>query len=199
VQARDGVYQPAAGLKAGRYTDVKNALAILAVTVLQPFQSPVTVPFDVCAQSEKWSRPSPAIQSKIWNDPRYPETGARAYEWTHSFLWSEPDSASLAYATSNLSGLWTEQKMSQCPRRDVERQTWTEIWALNYHVTGIVLNGLVYSVTVTPEERGYEIIQFQRPAELRDSLAVLEFVTPDGAIVDKWKESIASVFVPVAR
>jgi hypothetical protein len=172
---------------------------LLALLPTHGQNGPVTVPFDVCAQSDSWSRPSPGIQSKIWNDPRYREPGPRAYEWTHSFLSVEPDSASLAYGTNNLSGLWTEQKESQCPRRDVERLTWTEIWALNYHVTGIVLKGLVYSVTVTPEERGYEIIQFRRPSELRDSLTVLEFVTPDGAIVDKWKESIASVFVPVGR
>jgi len=122
-----------------------------------------------------------------------------AYEWTHSFLSVEPDSASLAYHSENLSGLWTQVTETHCPRRDEEKQTWTEIWALNYHVTGIVLNGLSYAVTVTPRQRGYEVIQFHRATQLSDSLASLEFVTPDGRIVDTWRESRPSVFVALNR
>ena len=76
---------------------------------------------------------------------------------------SEPDSASITYENESLSGLWTEMKPNQCPRRDNERGAWTEIWALNYLVTGMTLHGLVYTVNVVQRDRGYEIIQFRRP------------------------------------
>src|SRR2546425_2026357 len=29
------------------------------------------VPFDICAESTTWVRPSPEVQAKIWNDGRY--------------------------------------------------------------------------------------------------------------------------------
>ena len=172
---------------------------ILAVGILSSFTQQVIVPFDVCVQSDDWKRPSTDAQSKIWNDPRYRELGPRAYEWTHNFLSNEPDSASLAYSSENLSGLWTQIKESQCPRRDRERNTWTEVWVLNYRVTEILLNGLVYSVTVIPQDRGYEIMQFRRPSNLNGALTSLDFVTPDGAIVDHWKETSPSVFVATTR
>src|SRR5437868_3796021 len=108
-----------------------------------------TVPFDLCAESVAWTRPSPEVQAKIWNDPRYRDVGAAAYEWTHDFVSSEPDSASITYHAQNLSGLWTDLRENRCPRRDGERDRWTEVWALNYHVVRIDLSGPAYTVTVT--------------------------------------------------
>src|SRR5438105_4964298 len=99
-------------------------LRIITATVLilrivsAPFAQQVTVPFDVCARSDGWQRPSVDVQERIWNDPRYREVGPRAYQWNHSFFWSEPDSASLAYENTNLSGMWTSVKRNECPRRD---------------------------------------------------------------------------------
>lgn len=157
----------------------------------------VTVPFDVCVQSADWTRPSADVQSKIWSDPRYRERAAGAYEWTHNFLWSEPDSASIAYHQQNLSGLWTDVRESQCPRRDGDRKGWTEIWALNYRVTGISLSGLVYTITVVPQERGYEIIQFRRPDSLDAATETLRFVNDDGRILAELVEVSPSLFRPV--
>jgi hypothetical protein len=164
------------------------------------FAQQVTVPFDICAQSVDWKRPSAGVQSKIWSDARYRSMGAAAYEWTHNFLSNEPDSASLAYHSENLAGLWTAIKESQCPRRDRERNAWTEIWALTYRVTGISLSGLVYTITVVPQERGYEIIQFRRPDSLGAAHATIRFVTEGGRVgpLDEWIESNPSVFAPVS-
>jgi len=138
------------------------------------------------------------VQSKIWNDARYRQLGPAAYQWTHNFLSNEPDSASIGYENENLSGLWTEPKESQCPRRDSERSAWTEIWALNYLVTGISLSGLVYTITVVPQERGYEIIQFRRPDSLGAAKATLRFVNGDGRILAEWMEVSPNVFAPVS-
>jgi hypothetical protein len=163
--------------------------------VASSFAQQVTVPFDFCAQSAVWKRPSPEVQSKVWRDARYRELGAGAYQWTHNFLWQEPDSASTAYDNQNLSGLWTDIKASQCPPR--EPNAWTEIWALNYRVTGISLDGLVYTITAVPQERGYEIIQFRRPGSLGAAKARLRFVNDDGRILAEWVEVSPSVFAPV--
>jgi hypothetical protein len=97
----------------------------------------------------------------------------------------------------NLSGLWTDTKESQCPRRDREPNAWTEIWALNYRVARMSLSGLVYTITVVPTERGYEIIQFRRPDSLRAAKATLRFVNDDGRILGEWVEVSPSVFAPV--
>ena len=157
--------------------------------VSSSFAQQLTVPFDVCVHSDVWKRPSADVQSKIWSDPRYGERADRAYEWTHNFLSSEPDSASISYHQQNVSGLWTDARESQCPRRDRERQAWTEIWALNYRVTGMTLSGLVYTITVAPLEPGYEIIQFRRPASLGAAAkTTLRFVNDDGRTLGEWME-----------
>lgn len=154
------------------------------------------VPFDMCARSETWARPSPNVQSKVWNDARYQHAGPTAFEWTHSFIPNEPDSASTTYSTMNLSGVWTDVETNRCPRRDSERGRWTEIWSLNYHVTGISLTGLVYTLTVAPRERGYEIIQFRRPQTLGASRTTLRIITAEGNVLAEWMETSPSVFDP---
>jgi len=64
------------------------------------------IPFDICAESTTWVRPSPEVQAKIWNMRRYEGLPHDPYEWTHNFL-IVPNSASIAYDLRNLSGLWT--------------------------------------------------------------------------------------------
>jgi hypothetical protein len=115
----------------------KTTLIVLTtIGIASPSSAqPTSIPFMVCVQSDTWTRPSGAVQSKIWNDNRYKDVGATSYEWTHNFVWNEPDSASLAHHSQNLSGLWTDLRESQCPRRDEEQGAWTELWARNYRVT----------------------------------------------------------------
>ena len=157
-----------------------------------------TVPFDVCVQSDDWKRPSVDVQSKIWTDPRYRQVGAGAYEWTHNFLWNQPDSASITYHNQNLSGLWTDVRKSQCPRRDTERNAWREIWALNYRVIGISLSGLVHTIAVVPQEQGYQIIQFREPDSLPAAKPTFRFVNDDGKILSEWVEVSPGTFAPVS-
>ena len=66
-----------------------------------------TIPFDICAESTTWTRPTPEVQAKIWNDGRYGDEARTAYDWTHNFLVSDPESASIPYHMANISGLWT--------------------------------------------------------------------------------------------
>ena len=44
------------------------------------------IPFDICAQSATWVRPSPEVQAKIWTDGRYKDFARTAYAWTHNFF-----------------------------------------------------------------------------------------------------------------
>jgi hypothetical protein len=159
------------------------------------FAQQLVVPFDLCVRSDVWTRPSAAVQAKIWSDPRYPH-GASAYEWTHNFVLTEPDSASLTYHSQNESGLWTDPRPSQCPQRYGDRIGWIEVWALNYLVTGISVSGSVYMITVIPQERGYDIIQFRRPASSRVATESLRFVGDDGTLLDEFVEVRPSVFAP---
>src|SRR2546425_2712910 len=92
------------------------------------------VPFDICAESTTWVRPSPEVQAKIWNDGRYKDVAGNAHEWTHDFLVADPESASIPYHMANISGLWTATtKPDEChsvgkPRR--KGYEWIEIWVL---------------------------------------------------------------------
>jgi len=156
-----------------------------------------TVPFELCGESVTWTRPSPEVQAKIWNDPRYAGVGQTAYEWTHDFVSTEPDSGSITYHSQNLAGLWTDHQENRCLRRDGEHDRWTEIWALNYHLIGIDLSGAAYTVTVTRRSRGYEIIQFRRPGGLGAATATLRFVDDGGKVLAEWVEVAPSAFKPL--
>jgi hypothetical protein len=176
------------------------AMASVILSTLMPSASAAQQPsiaFELCAESVSWTRPSASVQAKIWNDPRYKDLGAAAYEWTHDFVSSEPDSASIPYHRKNLSGLWTDLQENRCPRRDGEHDRWAEIWALNYHVVRIDLNGPAYTIAVTPRERGYEIIQFRRPDWLGAVTATLQFVDDGGRVVAEWMEFAPSAFAPL--
>jgi hypothetical protein len=183
-------------LSVGLYS--RTLAAVVLCTALTPRVAvqQANVPFFVCARSETWIRPSANVQSKIWNDPRYRDTGPKAYEWTHSFIPVEPDSASIQFSIMNQSGVWTDPETNRCPWRGAQRGKWTEIWSLNYHVAAAQLRGVIFTITVEPRERGYEIIQLQRPETLGESRATLRFVTVEGNVLTQWRETSPSAFDP---
>ncbi len=157
-----------------------------------------SVPFTICAESFEWTRPSPRVQSQIWNDNRYRDVGPSAYEWTHGFLLNDPDSASITYHNENLSGLWTARGRVQCQRHDDGALDWIEVWSLNHHVASITIDGVVITVTAEPREKGFEILQFQRPGSLGSAHATIRFVTERGEVLDQLVERKPLVFTPVS-
>lgn len=171
--------------------------ALLAITIVPAsFAQPLIVPFDVCVRSDDWTRPSADVQAQMWRDPRYRERGPAAYEWTHHFIWTEPDSASISYHSRNLSGLWTDDRMNQCPRRDEDRERWRELWALNHRVTGVVLADLVYTISVVPQERGYEIIQLREPDGMAAAKPTFRIVDAKQNVQAEWVEISPGMFEP---
>ncbi len=147
------------------------------------------IPFEICAESTTWVRPSPEVQAKIWNDGRYKDVAGNAYEWTHDFLVADPESASIPYHMANISGLWTATtKPDEChsvgkPRR--RGYEWIEIWVLLHRVKEIRHDNNTYTIIVEPTARGFQSVLFHR----LNPNAVLRFVTPDGRELEKWDES----------
>jgi hypothetical protein len=110
---------------------MKVLLLVVALGFASPARAqPTALHYIVCDQSDTWTRPSPDVQSKIWTDNRYKDSAHppdTSYEWTHDFVTTEPDSASLGYHSANLAGLWTAANRTSCPRRDAERGAWVGI------------------------------------------------------------------------
>jgi len=151
----------------------------------------IALPFIVCDRSDTWTRPSPDVQSRIWNDNRYKDSKHPpnvAFEWTHDFITTEPDSASLSHHSANLAGLWTAADRALCPRRDAERGSWVEIWALLHRVRMIWVENGVVTMSVDRRDAGFEIVQFMRPAFLDDLPVKMRVVTSDGATLQEWRQ-----------
>ena len=166
------------------------AIVLLAVFVARPLMAE-TIPFEVCAESTTWTRPTPEVQAKIWNDARYRDFAPRAYEWTHNFVViSVPESLSGHFGLFQLSGLWTAEaaRFSNCnsdqnhPRNGYE---WIEIWVLLHRVIEVTHDGNTYTITVGPVGKGFQAVYIHR---LNPSV-VLRFVTPDGKELQRWDES----------
>ena len=147
------------------------------------------IPFEICAESTTWVRPSPEVQAKIWNDGRYKDVAGNAYYWTHDFLVSDPESASIPYHMANISGLWTARtNPGECrsvgkPRRS--GYEWIEIWVLLHRVVQITHDANTYTITVEQTGKGFQSVYIPR----LNPRAVLRFVTPDGKELEKWDES----------
>lgn len=167
-------------------------MALLIMFFIAAARIPAAEPiaFDVCAQSSTWSRPSQDVQAKVWADRRYTD-GQSAYEWTHSFLLMEPESASIHYHSINLAGLWTAKpEQWSCPnRRGLE---WIEVWSLLHRVRNVRRDDNTYTITVEPVARGYQVIHFRR---LNPSV-VLRFVSADGKLLEQIIEGVTRISGP---
>lgn len=167
-----------------------------------------SVPFDVCTESTTWLRPSPEVQAKVWNDPRYRTSARTAYEWTHDFfVFGDPQSTSAHGDFSKMSGVWTalpwqvadvlrydnnaidawtathEQAVDKCPSARSGYE-WIEVWSLLHRIRQVQRDNNTYTVTVEPAAAGFQMIYIKR---LNPSV-VLRFVTPDGKEVERWDE-----------
>src|SRR5207253_2012183 len=167
------------------------AIMLFAFVIAHPLAAE-SVPFEICAQSTTWVRPSPEVQAKIWNDGRYKDVAGNAYEWTHDFLVADPESASIPYHMENMSGLWTARtNPGECHSADKPHRSgleWIEVWVLLHRVKEIRHDNNTYTVIVEPVGRGFQSVLFRR---LNPSV-VLRFVTPDGKELEKWDESASS-------
>jgi hypothetical protein len=144
-----------------------------------------SVPFIVCKESITWTRPTAAQQAKIWNDPRYSDDGANAYEWNHEFLLVPVDSASIQYHMGNEAGLWTENTFSPTCDNDKRNDEWNEVWILLHRVQRLDFEGSVYTITVEPTAKGFQSILFKRFA----SNMTFRFIDVSGRLLDEVKET----------
>ena len=164
------------------------AIVICTLLVATPVAAE-SIPFEVCAESTTWTRPSAEVQAKIWKDARYGNDARTAYDWTHDCLVSDPESASIPYHMENISGLWTARtNPGECHSADKPHRSgfeWIEVWVLLHRVVQITHDNNTYTITVEPTGRGFQSVLFRR---LNPSV-VLRFVTPDGKELQRWDES----------
>src|SRR5262249_44000724 len=150
-----------------------------------------SIPFEVCAESTTWVRPSPEVQAKIWNDGRYRDIGPNAFAWAHNFIMiDDPQSASIPYHLMNESGLWTAppETFKKCYSDEYHRRNgyeWIEVWALLHRVKEVRRDNNTYTFTVEPVAAGFQMIYVPR----MNPSVVLRFVTPDGKELERWDES----------
>src|SRR5213594_4463443 len=141
-------------------------MLVCALLIAAPLAAE-SIPFEVCAESTTWTRPTPEVQAKIWNDNRYKGVAATAYDWTHDFIALVPDSASNHYHFMNMSGLWTATPGSykncypseKSPRHEYE---WIEVWSLLHRVTQVTRDANTYTVTIQPTGAGFQSIFIRR-------------------------------------
>jgi hypothetical protein len=148
------------------------------------------VPFDVCAESSTWMRPSPELQAnKVWKDARYTGFGKDPYAWTHDFLvLDDYVNISSIVTVTNLSGLWTvkNQWLHKCfLDQQRGRAEWVEMLSLLHRVKEIQHDGNTYTVVVEPSGKGFQWLFIRRVKGAR----VLRFVTPEGKELEAWDES----------
>src|SRR6266446_5546864 len=142
------------------YTALLVALLFTRPLAAQP------IPFHICAESTTWTRPSPEVQAKVWNDPRYEGFGHTNYAWTHDFIViDDPLSASGAFHLRNLSGLWTAPAPANICDMDVHNRwngyKWIEV-VLLHRVIQVTRENNTYTVTVEPTGRGFQSILIRR-------------------------------------
>jgi hypothetical protein len=149
--------------------------------------SPQAIPFDICAESTTWTRPSPDVQAKIWNKGQYEGFGRNADAWTHDFIFiDDPLSASGDYHLRNLSGLWTDPlPLNKCETDNNRRSgnEWIEVCVLLHRVTQVQHEANTYTVTVEPTGSGFQFVYFRRMSPS----VVLRFVKQNGTELDRWE------------
>lgn len=165
--------------------------AVLLAMLVSRSLAAESVPFDMCAESTTWVRPSLQMQqTKVWNNARYKGFGPDSYVWTHNFLVIDDfQSVSVTVTLTNLAGLWTVKPLwvQKCyidQRRN--GAAWIEVWSLLHRVKEIQNDGNTYTVVVEPSGKGFQWIFIRR---LNPTLAVIRFVTPDGKELERWDES----------
>lgn len=153
-----------------------------------PLAAQQSVPFEICASSTTWARPSPQMQqTKIWNDFRYKDRDA--YAWTHDFLVIENHSVKGIVTSTNLSGLWTVKQLwlHHCyldkPGVGVDS---IQVLSLLHRVKEVRHEGTTYTIVVEPSGKGFQWLFIRR---LDFTASVLRFVRTDGTVLETWDES----------
>jgi hypothetical protein len=168
---------------------MRAALLVFIAFLYCQTASAESVPFETCAQSSTWMRPSPELQgNKIWNDSRYKGFGKDAYAWTHDFLVLDGvTDVSGIVAVTNLSGLWTvkTQWLHKCYLdHDQGISKSIQVLSLFHRVKEVQYDADTYTVVVEPSLKGFDWIFIRR----LNGWGTLRFVTPEGKQLDMWDE-----------
>ena len=143
-----------------------------------------SVPFVVCKESATWTRPTADQQAHIWEDPRYAELGANAYEWTHDFI-VVALSTGFQSQVADKAGLWMENVVGPSPSCAAAKriEEWVGTWILLHRVISITADGSVYTIIVEATGKGYQSIVFKRVAPT----VTFRFVDMNGLVLGQGK------------
>jgi hypothetical protein len=179
-------------------TTAPTALRSMPSTALPtavPTVSTMAIPFVVCGESTTWTRPAEAEQkAKQWNSGRYASADQKLmrYPWAHNFLVSY-GSASADFDLINLSGLWTLGAdiragcLEPVAQDAVLKLQTAEVWVLLHRVKEVRRAGAVYTIVVTPVDRGVQFVRFARPEQ--QVPLTFTFVDDNGREVDQIVEA----------
>ncbi len=157
--------------------------------------TPVAVTFEVCADIDRWQRPSEAEQAKqIGGDARYTEAlsrdplkSASNQFWDHQVISFTTYGLSARLEPINLSGVWTvADDLWNCYEEEtaiaINAGDRAETWLLNQRISNLEWQGDRYVMTVAPADTGMQVVQFDRV----DGLASLplEVITESGEPVE---------------
>ncbi|MGB7250668.1 MAG: hypothetical protein WBC73_17165 [Phormidesmis sp.] len=167
----------------------------VAQSVGQSAVTPVAIAFEVCADVDRWQRPSEAEQAKqIGGDARYTEAlsgdllkSASNQFWDHQVISFTTYGLSARLEPINLSGVWTvADDLWDCYEAEtaiaINAGDRAETWLLNQRISSLEWQGDRYVMTVAPAETGMQVVQFDRV----DGLASLplEVITESGEPVE---------------
>lgn len=156
---------------------------------------PAAVTFEVCADVERWQRPSEAEQAKqIGGDVRYDEAlsgdplkSASNQFWDHQVISFTTYGLSARLEPINLSGVWTvADDLWDCYEEEtaiaINAGDRAETWLLNHRISSLEWQGNRYVMTVEPADTGMQVVQFDRVDELAS--LPLEVITESGDPVE---------------
>ncbi|MFP4346423.1 MAG: hypothetical protein ACLFU8_17190 [Anaerolineales bacterium] len=152
---RQGTWPVVGGFAGPRYDGERVGLYALP-------EPAVSLPYTLCEASQSWVRPSETEQAEeVWSIPRYEGHEREILRWIfYQDFYRYHGGGSEMFDAWPTSGLWTSEAEYTCGTPSSRRppQETLELWLLLHNVVGVEHRGKVYTITVEPVERGYQII-----------------------------------------
>ncbi len=150
----------------------------------------------VCEESKLWQRPSDDRQERrLARNRRYRDQAIlESTWWVRDFIFYQGHGSDSELEVYDLSGAWAApDETRHCNdadwRQQIEDDLFLELWVFNHEVLTVVRESNVYTVTVEPTGKGYQLVRFRRPEEDDAGDIRLIVVTPSGEELETLTEN----------
>ena len=150
----------------------------------------------VCEESKLWERPSDEQQERRFARYRRYRNQAilESVWWVRDFIFYQGHESDRELEVYDLSGAWAApDETRHCNdadwRRQIEENLFLELWVFNHELLTVVREANVYTVTVEPTGKGYQLVRFRRPEEGDAGSIRLVVVTPSGEELETLTEN----------